>query len=295
MGWIYLSIGISCSALLTIIFKYFQKRGINTSSAIVFNYLAAGGLAFSFAQQPPSFTVYSDADWCIPAFILGVLFITLFNVLAFASQNIGVAEANIANKTTFIFPALVGMIFFDELINLTKIAGVLLAFAAIYFSAKDKKHGDLHSVRSAWLIAILFIGGGMLDLLLSFTTEYWVQEAQVGLFTGYAFILAATLGSIHFVIQKIRGSAILKFKDIIGGLLLGIPNYFSIYFFLLALESPELESSVVFPVTNMGVIVFASLLSLILFGERIKKNKLRAILLALIAIALISWSHKFPF
>ena len=295
MGWIYLLIAVFCSSLLTIIFKYFQKYKIHTSSAIVFNYFAASSLAFGFAHHSPSLSTYLSSNWAIPAVILGILFITLFNVLAFASQNIGVAEANIANKTTFIFPALVGMIYFGELVNGAKIIGVLMAVAAIYYSAKDKQQGEIHAGKAAGLIATLFVGGGMLDLLLSFTTEYWVEEHQVGLFTGYGFLMAAIFGTFNWLLQFFKGTAVLQRKDIVGGLLLGIPNYFSIYFFLLALKSTDLESSVVFPVINMGTIIFASLFSWLLFEKRIKRNKFLAISLAILAIVLISWSDHFAF
>ena len=76
-------------------------------------------------------------------------------------------------------------------------------------------------------------------------------------------------------------------KDILWGVILGVPNYFSMYLFLKSLD--KIPTSTAFPVANMGVILGSTLLSVLLFKEQLSKRKLTALLFAVTAIILISF------
>ncbi len=284
------------SSLLTITFKYFQKFNIETSNAIVINYLVAGTLAFIFSGSVPSVSSLFSYDWAWAAIGLAFLFITLFNLLAVTSQKIGVTQANVANKTTFIFPVLVGICFFNEEVNAIKIIGFLCAFAAVFAATKEKSKRAVEKHSNFALIVLLFLGGGLLDMLLGFTTEKLISPGESSLFSGYSFFIAGVFGFLFWVYSKLCSKVVPVSKtDILGGLVLGCINYFSIYTFLESLALETVESSVVFTVVNMGIIVCASLLSAALFKETLTKQKILSIVLAIFAILLVSFSHKFLF
>ena len=78
-------------------------------------------------------------------------------------------------------------------------------------------------------------------------------------------------------------------KDIIGGIYLGIPNYFSVYFLLLTLSSFNNNGAVVYPILNVGIIVLSSMASYILFKEKLIRLNIIGMILALIAIFFISY------
>ena len=73
------------------------------------------------------------------------------------------------------------------------------------------------------------------------------------------------------------------------GIILGIPNYFSIYFFIKLLNSHIMNSSAIIPIANIGVVVCAALAALILFKERMNKANTIGLLLGIISILLIAF------
>ncbi|MFT6746778.1 MAG: drug/metabolite transporter (DMT)-like permease [Glaciecola sp.] len=293
MAWGILTLAILFSALLTVIFKYYQKYEVNTPVAIVFNYVVAGSLAFVFSKHIPSIPKFFEYEWVWASIGLALLFITLFNLLAFTSQKIGITQSNIANKTTFIFPAVMGMWFFHENINAIKIIGIVAAIIAVVITAQEKSEQASKKHSNFLLIILLFVGGGLLDLLLSYSQKALIPDTELSLFSGYSFALAGFFGAIQLVFKLLKKQVVIRKKDVLAGFALGFPNYFSIFLFLKALSYAEVETSVAFTVFNMGIIITATFLSALLFKEKISSRKLISIALAITAIILVSFSGKF--
>lgn len=293
MAWTVLLVATFISALLAIIFKYYQKYQVNTPIAIVFNYAVAGTLAFLFSQHLPSFMKLFTFEWAWASVGLAVLFISLFNLLAFTSQNIGVTQSQIANKTTFIFPAIMGIWIFHESVNWVKIIGILAAVVAVVITAIEKTERASKKHSNFLLIIVLFLGSGLLDLLLSYAQKEFIPDEELSLFSGYSFAMAGMFGAVQLSFRLFKKQVVIHKKDIVGGIILGVPNYFSIFLFLKALSYKEMESSVAFTVANMGIIITATLLSAALFKEKISGGKIISIALALASIVLVSFSDKF--
>lgn len=293
MAWTVLLVATFISALLAIIFKYYQKYQVNTPIAIVFNYAVAGTLAFLFSQHLPSFMNLFTYKWAWASVGLAVLFISLFNLLAFTSQNIGVTQSQIANKTTFIFPAIMGIWIFHESVNWVKIIGILAAVVAVVITAIEKTERASKKHSNFLLIIVLFLGSGLLDLLLSYAQKEFIPDEELSLFSGYSFAMAGMFGAVQLSFRLFKKQVVIHKKDIVGGIILGVPNYFSIFLFLKALSYEEMESSVAFTVANMGIIITATLLSAALFKEKISGGKIISIALALASIVLVSFSDKF--
>jgi multidrug transporter EmrE-like cation transporter len=93
-----------------------------------------------------------------------------------------------------------------------------------------------------------------------------------------AFIL-----SIYSTIKK--NKKITKF-DILTGFLVGVPNLFSSYFLILALDS--VPTSLAFPIYSAGSIVFISFGSIILFKEKISNKDKVALLIVFTALVLMN-------
>ena len=82
----------------------------------------------------------------------------------------------------------------------------------------------------------------------------------------------------------------LSFKNVIGGIALGIPNYASLVFFFNALESSGLEASQVFPVVSMGVIIISAIIGKLLFKEHLSLYNWLGLGIAIIAIFIITFA-----
>lgn len=293
MGWIVLLSAIICASFLTIIFKFFQKHKVNTSFAIVFNYFIAASLAFIFSNHIPNISLLFSYSWTYAAILLAVLFITLFNLLAFTSQTIGITPSNIANKTSFIFPAIMGIYLFKEDSNWMKILGIITGITAVIFAAREKTKPASTGYSNFSLILILFFGSGLIDLILSYSQKELIPDDQLSIFTGYSFAIAGILGSLSLLFSSLFKKVQIQRRDFIGGFALGIPNYFSIFLFLLALSYEQLESSVTFTVFNMGIIITTAILGAVLFQEQLNLKKITSIVLAVLSIVLVSYYKVF--
>ena len=77
-------------------------------------------------------------------------------------------------------------------------------------------------------------------------------------------------------------------KNIVGGIALGVPNYFSMYFLIKALQNKNLESATVFTLINIGVILLSTVFGILLFKEKLLKQNYFGIALAIIAVILVT-------
>ncbi len=143
-----------------------------------------------------------------------------------------------------------------------------------------------------YLPIILFLGSGTLDTLLKYIEKNFVQANETAIYTGTIFLVAVLLGFIAMVYLAINKKLKLSFKNLIAGVVLGVPNYFSIYFLLKALQTKGLDSSTIFAINNVGIVLFSSIIGLLLFKEKLSKMNYFGILFSVIAILLITLSIK---
>ena len=83
------------------------------------------------------------------------------------------------------------------------------------------------------------------------------------------FVTALILGISVLGYQLLKGKEKLHYKNLLGGIALGIPNYYSIYFLVQALRHPSLESSTVFTLNNVGIVMAATLIGILFFKEKL--------------------------
>ncbi|RXG23965.1 EamA-like transporter family protein [Leeuwenhoekiella polynyae] len=102
------------------------------------------------------------------------------------------------------------------------------------------------------------------------------------------FATAFILGLAVLIFQLIKGSQKIQLKNIIGGIALGVPNYFSIYFLVRALRHPSLESSTVFTLNNLGIVMVATLIGILFFKEKLSAKNWIGIGFAILSIILIT-------
>ena len=281
---------ITFSSML-VLFKYFGKYGVNNLQAIIVNYFTAGTLSLIVAHNNdikinlPEI-IYST--YIIPSLIIGFLFIVTFNLLAFGTQKIGIAISTVANKMSMIIPVIIGISLFSEKLGMFKLIGILLAISAIYMTST--KSGKLSFDKKFLpIILLIFFGQGMADGTLSWAQKFSINDENTPLFFASVFLIAGILGSVFLIYESIKNGFKLEFKNLIWGIALGIPNYLTLHFFVRSLQSPIFESSQVFPIVNMGVIVLTALAGILLFREKLSFFNWGGILVAVLAISLITF------
>jgi drug/metabolite transporter (DMT)-like permease len=288
----YLLLSILTSAAIMIVFKLFDRFKINTSDAIVINYWVAAALSFGLDKSGVSFQGSIHEPWFYNAIFMGVLFITLFNVIGISAQRIGVSVTTVANKMSLIIPVLFAVIVLNESLNWVKIAGIIVALLAVILTSQntDKQAVDK---RYALFPLIVFVGSGFIDAFFKYNEVNTLGKNGLEPFTGWIFLTASMIGFTILLVKFLKTRKLPSYKAAIGGLALGIPNYFSVYFLLKALSMKHMESSVVIPVNNMAIVAIGAIAGVFFFREKMSRINLIGIALCFLAIALIAFSDQF--
>ena len=288
----YLLISICISSFLFVIFKLFDVLKINTFQAIVVNYFVAAVLGFYLSNNSVSFQEIPNQPWFIGAFLLGIMFILVFNVMAQTSQKNGLSVASVSSKMSVVIAIVFGVWYYEESLGFVKLFGILLALIAVYLtSVKEKKETTEKQVSLLFPI-LLFIGSGAIDTSLKFVETTFVQQGGVPLFSATIFGCAFILGMTILLYQIVKGTFRFEFKNILGGILLGVPNYFSIVYLLKALSTDGMESSTAFTLNNVGIVILSTLFGLFIFKEKLIWKNWLGIVIAIVSILLVMSANE---
>jgi len=284
---IYLLLSIIASTLIFIIFKLFDKYRINTLQAIVVNYFTACFFGIFMYDKPIDVNDIIASKWIYGAVGLGFLFIAIFNVMALTAQRKGLSVASVASKMSVIIPVIFGIYVYHESIGAQKIIGIVLALVSVYLSSVKSKTLD-NPAKGLWLPILLFFGSGVIDTSIKYIETTYLPDNSIPIFSATIFAFAFVIGSSILIFRAIQKPFIVPLKTIIGGASLGITNYFSIYYLLKALHHESLESSTLFTINNVAIVMISTLLGLLFFKEKISKINWAGILLAIISIVIVT-------
>lgn len=289
---IYLLLSVLSSSVIFVIFKLFERFGINTLQAIIFNYFFAFSAGMLIDQQRLDPVKIVSEGWFLGTIILGFMFIAVFYLAAITTQKSGLSVVSVATKMSVAIPVFFGIILYNESTGWIKITGIILALVAVYLTSIKKKEGIKIRKRNLIFPLLVFFGSGIIDTTLKFLETSYVAEADVALFSSTIFAIAGVIGVCILIIQKIKGSLSLNLKNVIGGVALGIPNFGSIYFLVMALRTEGLESSTIFPLNNVAIVMISTFLGILLFREKMLAKNWIGILLAIASIILIATSEE---
>ncbi|GMN04895.1 hypothetical protein MTsPCn5_02830 [Croceitalea sp. MTPC5] len=278
---------VLCSSLIFVIFKLFDTYGVQTLFAIITNYMVACITGLLLYREPIDFASIPSKNWFLGTVFLGILFIVIFNIMAKTAQKVGVSVASVATKMSLVIPVIVGVFAYQEQLSFLKIAGILLALAAVYFTSVKQK--SLVIAKDVLLLPILvFLGSGTIDASIKYFQETQLEVQEYPIFSATVFAAAACTGLVFITIKSFGTPLKINLKNILGGIALGIPNYFSIFFLLRALQNENWNSASIFTINNVAIVMFSTLLGIVLFKERLSIKNWGGILLAVISILLVA-------
>lgn len=286
---IFLALSIIASTLIFVIFRLFASYNINTLQAIVVNYFVACSCGVIGYQNSIELSAIPQYNWFYYTLALGALFIIVFNLMAITTQHSGLSVVSVATKMALVIPIAFGLWYYQEPLGPFKAAGIVLALVAVYLVAVKKDSGIILQKRNLVFPMLVFLGSGLIDTSLNFLqNDFITDKSLIPLFSSTIFMTAGVIGIMVLVAQKIKGVLVLEFKNIIAGIVLGIPNYFSIYFLVKALRSDLFDSSGIFTINNVGIVIISTLLGIAFFKEQLSIKNWIGITLAVISIALVS-------
>jgi drug/metabolite transporter (DMT)-like permease len=218
---------------------------------------------------------------------MGAAFISIFNLMAYCTRVSGITSMVLANKLSLVIPVICSLILFHEHAGIFKIAGIVLAFPAVYLTTRTG--GEKGAPANLFWPALLFFVSGGLDTLVNYIQATYLNthEAQAAA-TIICFATAGTSGLVLLAVKMAGGKMKLELRNVVAGICLGIPNFFSIFFLVKALNSNLFESSATIPLLNIGILLASSVTAILFFREAAGKWRIMGLALALIAILLIA-------
>ena len=289
---LYLIGSIIFTSWLTLCFKVVEKFRLNNLQVIVFNYftcVVTGSIingALPFTRDTPK------QAWFLWALVMGIIFVLLFNLVAITTQKLGVAVSSVAYKLSLVIPFIFSIYLYNETNTVLKTTGIVLALAAVVmtcYQPSEQSTGNRQGLMIWLLPVILFIGSGLLDTMIKYVEQRFLDGSNNNSYLITAFFSAAVAGSIILIILSVIKRQRINWKAIVAGISIGVPNYLSIWCLMKVLKIYSENSSAIFPINNMGIVLFSSVVAFIFFHEKLSALNWAGILLSLVAIALIAF------
>jgi drug/metabolite transporter (DMT)-like permease len=282
----FLFIALFFSSCIFFTFKYFNKFKISILPAIVTNYAVASAFGYFSSSEMVSLSTFISQPWIIMAAATGATFILTFAVFALSTQRVGVAMTVVSGKMSIVLSVTIGFLLLAEPFGVMKILGIVVALIAFYFTNKGRSEANVEK-KYLYLPVLIFFGTGANDILMKLSGVYYTGRDEIQFLT-VTFITAFVIGLTFLLYQVLRNSLKIHWKDIIAGILLGIFNWYSTYFFIKGLF--VLPISLFIPVFNAALVFVAAASGYMFFNEKLSIINRLGIVLALLSIAVIALS-----
>jgi drug/metabolite transporter (DMT)-like permease len=284
---VYLILSVLSSTLIFVVFKLFEVFKIQTLYAIITNYVVACAVGFFLYDGHVGVSDFTNKPWLIGPILLGILFIVIFNLMARTAQVSGVSVASVATKMSLAIPVVMGVLLYGEHLSALQIIGIVLALVAVYLASIKEK--SIRIDRKALILPLLvFLGSGIIDTSIQYFEEIHLTDQEIPVFSSMIFGFAAFTGFIFIGIKAAKTPLKINLKNIVGGIALGVPNYFSIYFLIRALRADILSSAAIFTLNNVAIVMFSTLFGILLFKEKLSLKNWSGVALAVLSIILVA-------
>ncbi|MCU0440779.1 MAG: EamA family transporter [Bacteroidia bacterium] len=282
MAILYLLLSIGLSVLTVLCFKWFERFQVPTFQAIVVNYLVCVLVGNLLSEQPVIATAFWEQEWFVFTAFLGVLFITIFYAIGRTAQQLGVSVSMVAAKLSVVVPVLAAILLHGESFTTVKAIGICLSLIAVWFMQQPPQGESTVSIKLWFLPVVVFVGSGLIDTLLNYLQQRYIPPATASDIVTTVFLVACLIGIGTLLVMRKP----IQWRAIGWGLLLGVPNYFCMFFLVKTLA--HFDATLVFPINNIAIVIGASIASFFLFKERITKRNMLGLLTAILSILLLA-------
>lgn len=275
----YLLLAIASSALISIIMRASATRVNAKMSMLAANYLVCALLGASYAGFDvvvPQASGFGVTLWL--GVLSGVLYLLGFVAFQANTRSHGIVLTSVFSKLGLLVPMVLSLVLFREVPSIAQWAGFCIAVAAIVL-INWQKGGAARGFGISLLVMLLFNGGA--DAM-SKVYEVYGSASLSEQFLFYTFAVALVL-CVALVVCKGEKPGV---RDILFGAAIGIPNFFSSKFLLLALT--ELPAVVVFPSFSIATMLMVTIAGILVFRERLRKTQWVALIMIIAALFLLN-------
>lgn len=268
---IYLILSILMSVVIANMLKYFQHRNVPILFIFLANYFTATLL--SYFLYPFSFARVRVFDYTT-GIIIGVLYLLNFIVFNRNIRENGMSLSVAVMRVSLLIPILLSLLLLGEGVMFVNYIGIALIIITFTLMGRLKKR------TSIVLLLMLFIMTGISDFGMKFYEHYGKNTINTYLF--FLFLSAFICNIVFIIIRREKFSYI----AILFGLILGIPNQLTSYFFMKALVT--VEGAIAYPMLGAGVTIASIITDRFVWKSPISKRQILILLLLIIGIILIN-------
>lgn len=303
---LFFLLAVVFTVMLYLIMRAYPRYQVDSFHAVVFNYYSCvlTGLVLT-----PDVRVFTQVQWTsegtLLTMALGAMFVTAFVLIGLTAQKVSVTATSLAGNMSLVIPVLFGLFVFRNnnkeftalnYLGLT-LALVALALGAIQSSPKTADATGISNTGQApkqalWVFPVMtFFAAGTNNTLINFLSSKYYPAGHTTVFMIIACLGAVVIGTSILLFRIIANGHKLKLRSVVGGLILGVPNFLSLYFLLLALAAFGNSAAYVFPIYNILTMLVSALAAWVLYRERLNMLNRWGLILAVVAIILISYQE----
>ena len=286
---LYLLLAILGSGVIPVIFRGFDKLGVNLFWAIPANYVTCVVSGNFWAGSSLDSSNLASQPWIGFAAVQGMLLAVNFYLLAYTAQRAGVAVAALASRLSVAIPSLLAFMLYGDSLSLVKISGLCAALLALYLCTAPDKRSSATTVQLFRLMPILvFITFGCYFSILKYLQVYYLDSSSYHAYVMSGFIFAFASSIVIGISRRVFTVGDFRTKHIYAGIFLGGINYVAVYALLEVLALQGWESSQLFPIYSVGVVAVSAILAVLIFRERLSKQRTIGLAVGLVAVALLN-------
>lgn len=286
---LYLLLAILGSGVIPVLFRAFDKIGVNLFWAIPANYVTCVLIGNLLAGNSVNLASLTAQPWIGFAAVQGILLAVNFYLLAYTAQRAGVAVAALASRLSVAIPSLLAFVLYGDSLTPVKVAGLCAALLALYLCTAPDKGSSTSTVRLFQLMPILvFITFGCYFSILKYLQSYYLDGSSYHAYVMSGFIFAFASSIAIGVSKGVFSSGDFRMKHILAGIFLGGINYIAVYALLEVLALKGWESSQLFPIYSVGVVAVSAILAMLFFRERLSGQRTVGLAVGMAAVALLN-------
>ena len=270
--------------MIIVAFKVMDNLKVDHNQAISFNYLSGFVYGSLLGEWPENRLSIIDYSWYYYALIIGFVFVSGFVLFSKSTVRAGVSITAVSSKMSVIIPVIAGFLFFGDAISALKLIGILLAIISFFFIFKPENKEKIN-YNYIYLPLALLVVSGLNDLFVKYI-QFKYLSGDILVFLSIVFLAAFGFGLIFSFVTNKKNASFISLSGVFGGIVLGTFNFWNAWAMIKSMEF--FETSILFPLINVGVVSLAALIGFAIFKERLKLVNWIGIFIAMVAILIMS-------
>ena len=283
---IYLVLAIVFSSGVFVTMRIFKRFNLDNHQALMWNYVFATVTGFLICKRFDTLPQLGHEAWFGLALLTGFWFIFTYLLMTASTQSSGITITSLSSKLSVVLPTLAGVLIFQEHLNLKVAIGILLALVALVLVVGRNGETSDHAQRAKLLLPILiFFGTGTGDILMKLCAQHNTGH-NMSFMIAFIYLIAMLFGILLVAYDLLSGKSKWQSKNLLGGIALGVINFFSTYCVFHAMR--YFDNVVLFPVYNIGVVCLTALIGWLVFQEKLTWKNYLGLAIAIVAVVLIT-------